>query len=449
MKKFFALALLVLGGVLLFQGLSPSVVEAQRPTPPNQRAIGLVYDGLEPDNARPGLYRVKPARANQKVHYTHGPDAAPSGVNLALAVAPISSTTPALAGGAILCNGDGVSGKRVQVLYVRAADVPDQFDLYRASFERWAADADAEFYLSGIATGESRHVRFVTDANCNLAIERVVLSPTGDDFFNYTIGELQSLGYNRTDRKYLIFMDAHVYCGIATIEPDDQPGPNNINNSGPSYGRIDSGCWSGVIAAHELMHNLGGVQLSAPHTDGGWHCTDGYDNMCDHSGHSIHFVCPDPAGDHLMDCNYDDYFNANPPNNSYLATRWNTANSPFLIAPNSAHVSAIATGKAKGSRLDPDNTFRAGSQVAIQIHLVDQLGANLSGATVNVTVLQSDGKVGCTLAGTTDSAGNVIVNCRTNNKAPTGTWTVRVDQVTKAGYLYRAVPPPTATFTIN
>ena len=52
----------------------------------------------------------------------------------------------------------------------------------------------------------------------------VVLSPAGDDTFDNTITELKAQGYNRPDRKYLIFMDAQVLCGISTLYSDDRSG---------------------------------------------------------------------------------------------------------------------------------------------------------------------------------------------------------------------------------
>ena len=78
---------------------------------------------------------------------THGPDLAPVGrdVRKGRAVAtlrkaaglttpagtarttPGTVTLPADGSGAVVCDGDGVSGRRVQVLYVVAADRPDRF----------------------------------------------------------------------------------------------------------------------------------------------------------------------------------------------------------------------------------------------------------------------------------------------------------------------------------
>jgi len=64
---------------------------------------------------------------------------------------------------------------------------------------------------------------------------------------------LQTLGYNRNDRKYLMFADKSVYCGIATYIADTRAGLGNRNNGGPSYGRVDSGCWSSVMAARSAL----------------------------------------------------------------------------------------------------------------------------------------------------------------------------------------------------
>ena len=182
----------------------------------------------------------------------------------------------------------------------------------------------------------------MTDSSCNLVVLNVVLSATGDDNFGNMVNALQAQGYDRNDRKYMVFMDANVYCGIGGIIGDDQAGAANANNGGPSYGRSDAGCWNGATAAHEHMHNLGGVQRSAPHSTyrqnpnhpNTWHCSDEWDVMCyaDAPGVQITVVCPDNSHDQRFDCSHDDYYHTNPQADSYLATHWNAANSLYLIA---------------------------------------------------------------------------------------------------------------------
>jgi hypothetical protein len=163
-------------------------------------------------------------------------------------------------------------------------------------------------------------------------IANVAVSASGDDTLANTISELQGMGYNRGDRKYALWVDATVYCGIATMQGDDTAAATNRNNSGPSYGRTDSWCWGGDTEAHELVHNLGGVQSSAPHADGGGHCTDEYDLVCyETGGQTMTYPCP-LEHDHVLDCGHDDYFSTAPAVGSYLATHWNTANSAFLTS---------------------------------------------------------------------------------------------------------------------
>ena len=291
----------------------------------------------------------KCARANLKKleksgYCTHGPDPAPPGYNIAESIAPEvfpAGATPAAVG----CDGDGISGNRVEVIYARSPDRPDRYSTYLPSFRQWVADADQIFRNSAADTGGSRHVRFVTQTSgsgCVLPVRRVVFaSTTGDDNFGNTVIELQNKGYDRTDRKYIVFVDAFALCGEATILVDDHRDGANANNLGPSYGRTDVGCWGdkGHTIAHELMHNLGGVQDTAPNASLGWHCVDEYDVMCYSDTPyypTMRYDCPDPSLDDYLgharfDCNHDDYFHTNPPAGSYLAEHWNAAQSRFLV----------------------------------------------------------------------------------------------------------------------
>ena len=295
---------------------------------------GVVFADLDvagEDSPCAGMLEV---RGNGPRSCTHGPDPTPMGVDVRTprSTAELMGTTAAATAG-VPCYGDGTSGKRVQAVYVRAADKPDRYDSLVGLIGQWAANTDRVFADSAAETGGIRHVRWVTDAGCNLVVERAQLSTAGDDTFSATSNELQSLGFNRTDRKYLLWVDANVYCGIAGIWGDDRVTADNRNNGGPSFARVDNGCWgsSNPVEAHELMHNIGGVQLSAPHTSGGYHCTDDHDRMCysDAAGVTMSIVCGS-AHDRLFDCNHDDYFHTAPATGTYLATHWNSANSVYL-----------------------------------------------------------------------------------------------------------------------
>lgn len=342
----------------------PSKAQEARLTPSlpaNDRARGLVFDGLEIDEQScPNGFKVQlPEQAQAGLNRplcTHGPDPVPTGFDINQSAPPVETvqgvSSKKVLGTTVTCDGDGVSGKRIQVLYVHASDIASRYAQVLNSIQTFVSNsiyyvdspngpvpydgADRIFYQSALETGGTRNLRFVHDTACNPVVEEVTLSPTGDDTFGNTISELQAQGYKSLDRKYLVFVDAQVYCGIGTIAGDDRPGSDNANNLAPNYARTDAGCWSGVIPAHELMHNLGGVQVSAPHADGGYHCTDGYDDMCDHgtSPNKTFTSCPNTIGDQRMDCNHDDYFIASTPAaDNYLWTHWNTANSIFLIGP--------------------------------------------------------------------------------------------------------------------
>ncbi|MET0425214.1 MAG: hypothetical protein ABW046_15125, partial [Actinoplanes sp.] len=369
------LTLLGVGGVV-----GPSVVEnvvtgggegaeiTLASVPADQPDQGLVYDGLQPAKAGSicaGAYQL----AEQVC--THGPDEAPAGLAVRRDVTPVtakaaepvpptreSASVPADAaiardeGGSALtadapalipdaapgqadfiigahnvaCEGDGRSGKRIQVLYLHEFGTPSRYTDFLGSMRTWSAGIDQIYDASAAETGGSRHIRFVTTPQCRVDVSEVEVPTTALGSFANTIQSLQTLGYNRADRKYLMFADANVYCGIGTYIADKRAGAGNRNNGGPSYGRVDAGCWSSAMAAHELTHTLGAVLADSPNSSGSGSCLDEYDLLCgeDRSGRQVRTVCP-KKHENRLDCGHDDYFSTNPKPGSYLAKNWNIA----------------------------------------------------------------------------------------------------------------------------
>ena len=330
--------------------------------PADEPEKGMVHRGLKPGkkgSACVGEYEVVGTG-----RCSHGPDEVPAGLKVRTPVAPVApakpepklpatakalvatdgielktdaaaaAADPVVGPNGVVCDGDGQTGKRVQVLYVRAAGTASRFAKFEGSFRTWAAGVDTIYDASAQETGGHRHLRYVTTADCQVDVREVEVPAGQLDDFSKNISALQKLGFNRTDRKYMIFAESQVYCGIGTFNGDDQPSAKNRSNSGPSYGRSDTGCWAASVAAHELGHNLGAVSNNAPNSSKAGHCVDDYDVMCyvDAPGTVVKIVCPNKAGENRLDCNHDDYYSTDPKAGSFLATHWNVANSEFLIA---------------------------------------------------------------------------------------------------------------------
>ena len=269
---------------------------------------------------------------------THGPDPMPAAFALGQATessAPVEAQDSA----PIACESDGQTGFRVQVLYVRGTSSPALSADRLAAIRGWVADMDQIYQDNAETTGPSRNIRFVHAAGdpCQPAVDDVTVTSAALNDFDSMISQLENKGYDKADRIYLSFVNANTYCGIGTLWDDDNPdGAANWNNFGPSYSRVDAKCWAGWVAAHEVMHNLGGVQLSAEHTSNGFHCIDEYDIMCYDDGPAsppMREICTPEAlyDDTLLDCNHDDYYNTDPVDGSYLDNHWNPANNRFLI----------------------------------------------------------------------------------------------------------------------
>jgi hypothetical protein len=239
----------------------------------------------------------------------------------------------------VACDGDGTSGYRTQAIYVVTADKTNRYAAVADQIKEWAAGVDTMYRLSAAKTGGVRNVRYVTEPNgdgtCTPTVLNVTLPAGSNASFNSTITAMQNAGYASGARKYLMWVDATGYCGIATTYLSSSPAQSNPNNGAyAQYARIDPACWglSPSVEGHELSHTMGSVQGDAPHATRNGHCWDESDRMCyaDGGGFAMKQIC---SGDQeaLFDCNDDDYYSTFPPTGTYLATHWNTADSRFLI----------------------------------------------------------------------------------------------------------------------
>ncbi len=410
-KRLLLVGVVVLLGTAAFN-MPRSLADTETAMPANDSARGLVYDGFKRGAGRcKGLMEVK----NVPGACTHGPDASFPGMTVSESVAPLPANLAAPGGAsaaAVVCDGDGQSGNRVQVLYVRGSGNADRYNQFLASIRTWTQGVDDIYSASAAQTGGTRHIRFVTDSGCNIAVTSVAIPNSALSDFGNSVNAVKSAGFNRTDRKYLMYVDATALCGVAYVTLDDRPGQDNANNSGASFARVDSGCWSPGPAAHELTHMMGAVMSSSPNHTAYGHCTDDYDIMCynDGPGTVMRIVCGDQAQDNRLDCNKNDYFHTNPPAGSYLATHWNVANNRFLINGGNGGgggtrtgpltmagigkcVDVNAAGTANGTRIQIWNcNGSAAQQWTVQsdgsIRAVGKCLDVASGGTANATKLQ-------------------------------------------------------------
>jgi hypothetical protein len=166
-------------------GTSEAAVASAQPAgrPPEDARRGVRYAGLRPGAAGgPCRGQFELPLAAGDVGCTHGPDPAPDGVDVRDPVPVATSASEAAGALATLpCQGDGVSGPRVQLVYAHPAGVADRYASLTSSFQLWAAQVDDAFNLSAAETGGTRHVRYVHGSTCAPTVLNVALSASGDD----------------------------------------------------------------------------------------------------------------------------------------------------------------------------------------------------------------------------------------------------------------------------
>jgi PKD repeat protein len=316
--------------------------------------------------AQPGGAVAPQASDQGQLHaHTHGPD----GVELdgrsrgkkpgvPAALYAVDGTAPWSAGqydGQALTAdaADVTSEPTFHAMYVYPSDQPSRFASFAAMFQ---ADANqASQRLSGMY---GRGLRFDQRAGGYLDITVIRSTKTAaqlatSDQFNVLRTELSSRGLlSNPNKKYFAWLDAGSgYCGQGELYQDTRRTADN-NNQRMTFAVVyrpysttgaDGGFCRGRTLAHELGHNMGALQKTAPHAFDGAHCNDSAEDvMCYTSATST------DTGNPAFDWNNDDYWDAaaNPAAGSTATLPWWTVNL-------SKYVCATADCGAGGSTPPP------------------------------------------------------------------------------------------------
>lgn len=268
-----------------------------------------------------------------------------------------------------VCLGSGTDGPRVALVYLYSNDLANRSAEFVPALRTAAEEADRLLLLTASATKapSARRVRWQTEkvgTSCRVKVTTIAVSTAianGKD----TVGKMKALeaaGVWRSGKgaslHTVIVSDSTTwnrgYCGYTFMTNDESP---TGKYSKPTWASVDINprCVSAPVLLHELFHTIGAVQVGAPHSTGATHCNDGADLMCYDDNNTTRSaqrsVCV-PATEYrasgLVDCGGDDYFNVAPPAGSYLATRWNTANSQLLTAVTTPKGSAPVVSKVTG-----------------------------------------------------------------------------------------------------
>lgn len=247
----------------------------------------------------------------------HGTDPVPAPED----ATAFAGTTPACV--------DGAPGTYyAQVIYARAHDDADGYSTWAPRIRSMVAGANKLVDDASGATGGRVDIKVKCVDGLVEVRNEVLPTARASASFSSIVNDLRAKGYTDGRLKYWVFYDDTGACscgGTGHIYNDDRLSVSNWNNgNGEARFAVTFGYDSVRIMLHEFGHNLGAVQVSAPHTTRAWHCVDGFDTMCYNDG--------GPNGGNyttracsieVFDCGKDDYFHATPAPGSYLATHWN------------------------------------------------------------------------------------------------------------------------------
>ena len=274
------------------------------------------------------------------------------------------------------------SAALVKVIYARPAGAADRFTQFAGVIQSQIKALSTLVYST---SGDRKAVRFDLGTSCGAGavdIQSIELPHSASYYqslstsstptrFRAIIDDVASVVANTSQkRNYLIYGDylgggSFPAAGQGELYGDDSVGATNLANAGglravvygtgEQYFSDSDPSFADVVPLHELSHNLGAVQDSAPHSTQAGHCYDEWDIMCYTDGGTYgpggtltYATDCGTAGAQAYDCHQDDYFNAAPAAGSYLTTHWNVYSSAFLCSTGTCGVGSGSSGGATG-----------------------------------------------------------------------------------------------------
>lgn len=327
-------------------------------------AAGVAGVGTRPGPQKPAFCsRLKPVAQAHNPMCTHGPDPVPAPSEIAAATTAASyPRAPCIKD----AGGSYSSGPRIRVIYAYPADTPVHKSR-RQLVRHWLSIAGYNLSIAAGGGNYAQHYRFLCSSGSppTIKISVVKLMPIGPDSA-FTYGDmvtslenqvalkLGKTNFKNPNHVYGVFVDnlgwSYPYGGQASIYNDDRwRATENLNNTvSPAYCCKYSliklepawGDYDALVFMHEIGHNLGAVQLSAPHSSGAFHCYDEQDTMCYDdggsyfaNGGSLQPSCSTSEPTEVWDCGLNDYFAVFPEWEDYPGGYWNLSESRWLTPP--------------------------------------------------------------------------------------------------------------------
>jgi hypothetical protein len=132
------------------------------------------------------------------------------------------------------------------------------------------------------------------------------------------------------------------------------------------------------------------------------------------------------------------------------STIWGTA--PVPAVPKMYADSLTTNASAKRGALIPASTFKAGDNVIIVAHIIDENALNVAGAQVFMEIKDSGLNPVANLQGFSDDTGTAVLNWKSSRRQTADTYTAEIISIIKSGYDFELGNPLavySVTFTIQ